>query len=101
MPKGENYRNGCLISNLAFEVVGLNEKMANMIDSHYQIELDIISRCIQEGQNTGEITQHFPARQLARYIHNGFHGSLLEMKSQRNAEAIHLSLNMSMQVLAA
>lgn len=101
MQEEGNYRNGCLISNLAFEVAGLNEKMANMIDHHYQIELDIISACIQEGQDTGEITQTFPARQLAKYIHNGFHGSLLEMKSQRNAEATHLSLNMSMQILAA
>ncbi len=99
--KGEHYRNGCLISNLAFEVAGLNERMANMIDHHYQIELDIISACIQEGQDTGEITQTFTARQLAKYIHNGFHGSLLEMKSQRKAEAVHLSLNISMQILAA
>ena len=96
----EQFRNGCLLTNLASEIGGLNPDMGEEIDRRYQGWLDLLAACIASGQEAGEITPAYPPRQLAEYLHNSFYGSFALMKAQRSARALELSLQMGIAFIS-
>ena len=97
--EGDGYRKGCLLSNMAVEVGGLNDKMAAVIATGHRKEVEMLSACIQEGQEEGSINTSYPPQKLAEYIHNGWHGALIQMKAERSGDAIRSSLQMSLAIL--
>ena len=77
----ENYRKGCLLGNMAQELGGLSKAISQQADESLKGITKIISKCILEGQEAGEIRDDYPANALAEYLHNSFYGFLLRSKA--------------------
>jgi TetR/AcrR family transcriptional regulator, transcriptional repressor for nem operon len=96
----EGFRSGSLITNLASEMGMLYPEIGKEINQRYQQWLDVIGECIQEGQDAGEITNEYPARVLAEYLHNSFYGSLSIMKVQQSEKPLEISLQIGLAFLS-
>ncbi len=86
--KEEGYRFGCLLNNLSIEVAGLSDVMAEETDRMFQLWLDEIEAVVAVGQQQGEITDQYPARDIAEFIHTSFFGAFARMKSVRDASPL-------------
>lgn len=90
----ENYRKGCLVGNMAQELGGLNEAISQQADESLKEITKIISKCIQEGQESREIRNDYPANELAEYLHNSFYGFLLRSKAGQNKKHFDIFMEM-------
>ena len=77
----ENCRKGCLVGNMTQELGGLSEAISQQADESLKMITGIITRCIQEGQEAGDIRNDYPASDLAEYLHSSFYGFLLRSKA--------------------
>ena len=77
----EGCKNGCLIGNISQEMGGISENMAIAADRNFNKIIRLISRCIRESQDAGEVRTDFPAEELANYLHNSFYGALVRTKA--------------------
>jgi len=92
---------GCLINNLSIELAGINAPIAKVIDEQFQETIVEISRCVQAGQDLGEITQKFSALYIAEYIHAGIGGAFSRMKVQNNRAYLDKWYAMTFEFIAA
>jgi len=97
--QSEKFENGCLLANFSTEVAGSNQKFAEAIQNSYQGWLEIIAKCIIEGQEKNEITSIKDAIKLAEYIHNNFLGAVAVMKSRKNDTSMQLFMELTFEFL--
>lgn len=90
----EDYQHGCLVNNFNNEVAGNNAYLAEEANRQFNLWLDELEACVAEAQATGELTDEFPPRELAEFIHTSFFGALSRMKSSRNGAALTLVYNL-------
>lgn len=80
----EGFQNGCLLNNLSIEVAGKHDLLAEEADYQFNRWVDEIETLVREGQQSGEISTRFPARETAEFIHTAFYGAFARMKSTRD-----------------
>lgn len=80
----EGFQNGCLLNNLSIEVGGINEALAEETDYQFNLWIDEIEGVVAEGQEIGEISDRFTARDTAEFLHTSFYGAFSRMKSTRD-----------------
>ncbi|MEO0583445.1 MAG: TetR family transcriptional regulator C-terminal domain-containing protein [Bacteroidota bacterium] len=97
--ESEDFRHGCLVNNISIEVAGVNDKLAEVLDTQFRRWVDIIAACIAEGQQAGEIRDDISAHQLAHLIHTNLYGAHARMKAARNREALDMALEMNLQYI--
>ncbi len=83
----ENYRDvvkcklGCIMGNFSGELADVNEKFRQLLDKEFDSLESIITGCIKEGQEAGEINTSLDPATLGSFLLNGWHGALIRMKS--------------------
>lgn len=75
---------GCLVNNLSIEVGGFNPGISKVAGDNFNIWIEEIARCVEEGQDKGEIIDTIPAEDIAEYMHAGLFGAFSRMKVNRN-----------------
>lgn len=80
----EGFQNGCLLNNLSIEMAGINDAIAEEADLQFNHWIDEIEVVIEEGQEIGEISNRFSARETAEFLHTSFYGAFARMKSTRD-----------------
>ncbi|MEL6673636.1 MAG: TetR family transcriptional regulator C-terminal domain-containing protein [Bacteroidota bacterium] len=95
----ESFKNGCMLNNLSLEIGGLNEVLAQEADVQFNLWIQRISQCIQEGQDVGEIRKDYTAYELAEYLHMSFNGGLGRSKIQRHAMGTERVFDMTFKFL--
>ncbi|MFT5819458.1 MAG: TetR/AcrR family transcriptional repressor of nem operon [Crocinitomix sp.] len=82
----EDYTGGCLVNNLSNEVGRLNDGIAESANTNFMMWIEVIAKCVSEGQEKGEITTAFPPEYITEYLHAGSYGAFSRMKVTRTRE---------------
>ena len=82
----EECSKGCLVYNMSFELAGANTEIAKALDAQFERWLEIITACIEQGQEAGEITKSKGAYELASVLHTSVNGAYGRVKMKRNTE---------------
>ena len=89
----ENCEYGCLVYNLSFEVAGMSKEVARELDVQFERWLELVTACIEEGQQDGSIITDQPAYELASVLHTSVNGAHGRVKSRRSIEPMELMVN--------
>ncbi|MDP5172032.1 MAG: TetR/AcrR family transcriptional regulator [Bacteroidia bacterium] len=95
----EDFLQGCLVNNLSIEVAGGSDLLAAEADRQFNLWIDEVTACIEEGQELGEISDRFPADQLAEFLHTAFFGAFARMKASRDSQPLELVFTMMFSLL--
>ena len=90
---------GCLLNNLSIEVGGFNPGISKVADRIFKIWIEEIARCVEEGQDEGEIIDAMPAEDIAEYMHAGLFGAFSRMKVNRNRVYLDKWYNMTFEFI--
>ena len=77
---------GCLVYNMAFEMAGQSDPVAQALDAQFEQWLVQVTACITQGQQAGEIIKTQPADKLAAVLHTAVNGTYGRVKMKRDAE---------------
>lgn len=80
----EGCTKGCLVYNMAFELAGNSDPIAQALDIQFEHWLTRVTACIAEGQAAGHITTSQPAEDLAAVLHTAINGSYGRVKMKRD-----------------
>ena len=97
--KGEGFKCGCLVNNLAIEVAGLNENFRKSLNAEYDRVIGLIVECMSDAQQQQEIRTDYSAEDLAKYVHGHFVGILSMSKADQNEEPFKLFYKMTFDYL--
>lgn len=78
------FSRGCMIGNFAAEMANENPKMRKAVAAALQEWSDAIAGVLKQAQDAGEVDSRHDPEQLARFIINGWQGSVLRMKVVRS-----------------
>jgi TetR/AcrR family transcriptional repressor of nem operon len=84
----DDYFRGCLIGDFSIEVSQASEPLRERLAAMYREWLTPFERCIEEGQQAGEISPQFPASDLADSLLTSWEGAILRMKVERSPEPL-------------
>jgi TetR/AcrR family transcriptional repressor of nem operon len=84
----DEYFRGCLIGDFSIEVSQASELLRERLATIYREWLSPFERCIEEGQQAGEISTQFSARDLADFLLTSWEGAILRMKVERGPEPL-------------
>ena len=93
--EAEECRNGSLVGNLATELGGQVDILAETANAQYEGWVILLAECIREGQREGELTEDYTAVELAHFIHASFFGALTRGKMLRSTRPLRLTLQMT------
>lgn len=79
-------RKGCLIGNLSQEMSDQSEALRKELSTVMAKWRDLFAKCIEEGQNTGEITKVCSADRLAEMFNSGWGGAVMRAKTVKTVE---------------
>lgn len=82
----DEYAGGCLLNTLSNEVGRLNDGIAETANTNFMQWIAVIAGCVKEGQESGEIIDHFDAEYIAEYLHAGTYGAFSRMKVTRSRD---------------
>jgi TetR/AcrR family transcriptional repressor of nem operon len=99
--EAESCQGGCLVNNLWSEVSALNEGLAAAANAQFRKWIAVLSACIQEGQEAGEITTAQPAEELAKFMHTSYLGAVTRAKAERSVEPLRMNTEMVFRFLEA
>ena len=72
------------------EVAGINSSFSLSTHKQFNRQTSLLTLCIQEGQEKGEIIDVFPASELAEYMQSTLFGVLAVAKSERSVRPLEL-----------
>lgn len=98
--EAEECRNGSLVANLASELGGQIDILADVANLQFEQWIVHLSNCIRLGQQEGEITEAYTAEELANYIHTNFFGAITRAKMTRSARPLKESLKMTFDFIS-
>ncbi len=84
-------KRGCLITNTAIELIDNDERVLQLVRQNFAMLEQALHRNIQQGQNSGEISKHHDAANVAACILNTMQG--LRVLSKASSETEHKRLN--------
>lgn len=82
------FSRGCLIGDFSLEAVGHSESLRERLVEIFSQWRAPFAACIAEAQAAGEITDAFPAAELAEFLLASWEGAILRMKVARSAEPL-------------
>ncbi len=92
---------GCLVNNLAIEIGGLDGQLAATANKQFETWIGEIARCIQAGQDAGEIVEDVPAEVLAEYLHAGIYGAFSRMKVTKSRTYLDQWFQLTFEFIAS
>ncbi len=99
--KAEQCSKGCLVYNLAYELGGLNKDLAQTLDTQFDNWISLITDCIREGQESGEIRTDKDAGEMASVLHTAFNGSYGRVKMKRDTAPMRLMVDTLLDFMKA
>ncbi len=84
--ESDNYAGGCLVNTVSNEVGRNNDVVGAAANASFQLLIEAVAECVQQGQDAGEIITDYPALELAEYLHAGIYGSFSRMKVTRSRD---------------
>ena len=92
----EGMQYGCLLMNSATELAGYNDRFAALSHQLFELWIEELGLCIEEGQETGEIIDSIPAKSLAAHLYSSFFGAFSRGKMTRSIKPLQqmLALNL-------
>lgn len=101
MAKECDYQRKCLVSKLTLEMGCMSNPMRNALKYCMdQLILDT-SRCIQEGQDSGEFTSAKNAEELSEFICSAWEGAMVRMQADKSTKAADDFLNIVFNLVLA
>jgi TetR/AcrR family transcriptional repressor of nem operon len=86
----DHFIGGCPLGNLALEMGDVNEKFRNKIlDGFKRMEV-IICQCLQDAQNSGEISEKVDVDTTSQFIINSWEGALVRMKVEKSTNSLDI-----------
>jgi len=84
----KGFKGGCLLGNCSLELSDLSESFRTSVERELEKWEVSFEKCIQEGQDIGNIKTDESAKVMSDFILTTWEGSLLRMKSSKNTESI-------------
>lgn len=97
----DNYAGGCLINTLSNEVGHTHDVLGTEADLQFNRWLEVISECVEEGQEAGQIRKDFTPLQLAEYLHAGLYGAFPRMKVTHSNKYLNNWYTMTFEFIEA
>ena len=82
------YTKGCLIGNLGQELADQNERFRARFDTIFSAWKERFAACLQEAQQTGELTPDTDPAVIAEFILSGWEGAILRAKVTRSSQPL-------------
>ncbi len=83
-----NFKLGCIIGNFSTEMSDTNENFRELLDEEFDKCENVISLCLQEAKENGDISEDSNPNQIAAFILNTWHGAMLRMKTTGNSKPL-------------
>lgn len=99
--EADNYAGGCLINTVSNEVGRNNDVVGAAANASFQLLIEAVAECVQQGQDAGEIITDYSALELAEYLHAGIYGSLSRMKVTRSRDYMDRWYDMTFSFISA
>ena len=97
----ENCTTGCLITNLSFELAGLNKAVGKALNDEFEGWINLVRDCIEEGQQNGEILTSVSSYELAALLHTAVNGAYGRVKMKRNTVPMQQTVGTLLGMIAA
>lgn len=95
----QNCRKGCLIGNLSQEMADQSEVLRKELCLVMGKWRDMFSSCIQEGQESGQITKDWSAEHLAELFLSGWSGAITRSKTLKTIEPVDIFMDVMFAML--
>ncbi len=83
---------GCMVGNLSQELAAYNEVFRLKLQDVFEHSRLGICHCLQQAQESGELSTGLAADQLADFCLSGLQGALLRMKVSQDSAPLHAFL---------
>ena len=83
----QNFQGGCFIGNLCLEMSDENEAIRSATTGVMCKIISLISHCLAQAQQQGELTKSANPGELAEFMHCAWEGAIMRMKGQRSGQA--------------
>ena len=80
---------GCLIGNLGQELADLNERFRARLEEIFGMWRERFAACLDEAQQSGELTREIDPGMVAGYILSGWEGAILRTKVMKSPQPMH------------
>jgi len=97
----QDCRKGCLIGNLSQEMSDQSEVLRKELASVMEKRVNLFARCIEEGQESGEITKSHTPKQLAETLINTWGGTIMHAKTVKTKDPIDSFMTVMFDFLKA
>jgi len=88
-----NFHHECVASKLGSELGEMSEPMRKAIKVGMEQKTSLLTECIREGQEIGEIDTEYAAADLAAFIFNGMEGVRVRMSVDRKLESMEIFIS--------
>ena len=92
-------RQECLVCKLALELSSLSEPLREAVRKGWDQWRLIMTQCIQEAQEAGEVDPQHDAENLAEFIVYSFEGAMIRVQVNNNIRPVNQFLHFVFQVL--
>ena len=89
----EEFHGGCLIGNLCLEMADENEAIRQVTSDIMGKQIRLISQCLKEAQNLGELEQDESPEELAEFIYYAWEGAVMRVKGSRSCQPMTVFKN--------
>lgn len=90
----EGANRGCLLMNFMVELAGQDSIFQKQTEEEFSIWIDLITPTIEEAQRAKEITNAYPAKQIAHYLYLHVFGDFARMKTIHSTNQLERQLKM-------
>lgn len=91
---------GCLLNNMALEVGGLDNELAEHVNNNFKRLVKRVAQELEAAQHYGSVRNDYTATQLAEYMYTGLYGALSGAKMTRNSTPLWMFHQMGFQYIA-
>ncbi len=91
--ENSNYTKFCLITSLADEMSVMSPSIARSVNIISEKINTLLTDCLTEAQQLGEIKLNLNVKQLAEFIENSWRGTLILVKAEKSLNRLHDFLN--------
>jgi hypothetical protein len=85
---------------MSFELAGGNSAIAKALDAQFEKWLVLITQCIKQGQEAGEIVATKDAYELASVLHTSVNGAYGRVKMKRDVAPMREIIDMLLDFMA-
>jgi len=85
-----DFQGGCPMGNLALEMADTNEMFRNKLNDNFTLLTKAIENTLRQAQEKGEISEDKNIKELAKFITFSWEGVIMQMKINREREALDI-----------